>query len=209
METNYHTEYFVDDKSTLFILLLLIICAFIFVILFLVLKLRKRMDKILTILTDENKYLANKQQYVNSKNNLNKHLVNQTIEDHTSAKHSNEQKEELLFNKFKKWIEEEKHYLKPNFDLNWAARELGTNRSYLSKSINSQGFGFSEYINKLRIKKAVEKLENENDNNKNSSLKEIALEVGFQAKSVFNNSFQKETGMTPTQFKEYLKNTKL
>ena len=104
---------------------------------------------------------------------------------------------------------EYKYFLKPNFDLNWAAREIGTNRSYLSKSINSQGFGVSEYINKLRIKEVIKIFENENDIRNNLSLPEIAAEVGFNTVSVFYNSFHKETGMTPSQFRDNLKLFKL
>ncbi len=47
--------------------------------------------------------------------------------------------------------------------------------------------------------------ENENDIRNNLSLPEIALKVGFNTVSVFYNSFRKETGMTPFQFKDNLK----
>ncbi len=50
--------------------------------------------------------------------------------------------------------------------------------------------------------------EDENDIRNNYSLPEIASKVGFNTVSVFYNSFHKETGMTPSQYKDNLKQGK-
>lgn len=120
-----------------------------------------------------------------------------------------EHKSEILFNKFNSWLEKEKKYLQSDLDLNMAAREIGTNRSYLSKSINQHGVGFSEIINRYRILEVIKIFEDDEDERNSYTLPEIAVAVGFKTKSVFYESFRKETGMTPSQFKENIQYTKL
>ncbi len=44
-----------------------------------------------------------------------------------------------------------------------AAREIGTNRSYLSRAINSRGLKFTEIINKYRILETIKIFKDEND----------------------------------------------
>jgi AraC-like DNA-binding protein len=167
------------------------------------------MDTIITLLRKTEADKLNGLEEEKGINNVRINFDEEIIELNNSIDLPNHQKEILLFNRFDDWLAEYKYFLKPNFDLNWAAREIGTNRSYLSKSINSQGFGFSEYINKLRIKEVIKIFENENDIRNNLSLPEIASEVGFNTVSVFYNSFHKETGMTPSQFRDNLKLFKL
>ena len=205
MGTNYLLLHFVEYIGVFFIFTQPIIVASLVIAIILFLSLRKRMDTIISVLnkTEADK-LNSSEEEEKETNNARINFDDEIKDLDDSINLSKEQREILLFNRFEDWLEKHKYYLKPNFDLNWAAREIGTNRSYLSKAINSQGFGFSEYINKLRIKEVIKIFENENDIRNNLSLPEIALKVGFNSKSVFYNSFHKETGMTPFQFKENL-----
>ena len=160
----------------------------------------------------ESKILNTKHQYskdpnTDSLSNLKDVLEldqNNSIIESNPYKLTMEQREKLLYYKFINWIESDKHYLDPDLDLNKAAREIGTNRTYLSKSINSQGSGFSELINKYRIKEAISIFKDDHDTRNELNLQDFALIMGFQSKSVFFNAFQKETGMTPTHFKEFI-----
>lgn len=95
--------------------------------------------------------------------------------------------------------------MRSEIDLNSAAWELGTNRSYLSNAINAQGIRFTELINQYRIKEVLKIFEDKNDDRNSYNLDEIAAAVGFRTKSVFFESFHKETGMTPGQFREYIR----
>ena len=208
MGTNYLLLHFVEDIGVFFIFTQPIIFASVVIAIILFLSLRKRMDTIIAVLNRSNVEQPNVTKNVKEQNNIPINFDDEIKELNNSINLSNHQKEILLFNRFEGWLEEYKYFLKPNFDLNWAAREIGTNRSYLSKSINAQGFGFSEYINKLRIKEVIKIFEDENDIRNNYSLPEIASKVGFNTVSVFYNSFQKETGMTPFQYKDNLKQGK-
>lgn len=139
------------------------------------------------------------------------HLIReqQTANKNTpSSQLTNDQKDFLLFSEFKEWLEKDKHYLRNDLDLNTAARELGTNRSYLSKAINAQGIRFSELVNRYRVQEVLTIFEDEGDIRNNYTLSEIASEAGFYTKSVFFDTFRKETGMTPHQFKEQLRYNK-
>ena len=207
MGTNYQLLHFVEDIGVFFIFTQPIIVASLVIAIILFLSLRKRMDTIISVLnkTEADKLNSSEEEEEKETNNARINFDEEIKELNNSIDLSNHQKEILLFNRFEDWLVEYKYFLKPNFDLNWAAREIVTNRSYLSKSINSQGFGFSEYINKLRIKEVIKIFENENDIRNNLSLPEIASMVGFNTVSVFYNSFHKETGMTPFQFKDNLK----
>ncbi|MBF6598471.1 MAG: helix-turn-helix transcriptional regulator [Fermentimonas sp.] len=208
MGTNYLLLHFVEDIGVFFIFTQPIIVASVVIAIILFLSLRKKMDTIIAILKRSNVEQPYVTKNVKEQNNIPINFDDEIKELNNSINLSNHQKEILLFNRFEGWLEEYKYFLKPNFDLNWAAREIGTNRSYLSKSINSQGFGFSEYINKLRIKEVIKIFEDENDIRNNYSLPEIASMVGFNTVSVFYNSFHKETGMTPSQYKDNLKQGK-
>lgn len=116
---------------------------------------------------------------------------------------SNDQKKSILFHDFKVWLEEDKKFMDNDLNLNKAATKLGTNRSYLSNAINSQGINFPELINKYRIQEVIRIFENSDDIRNGQNLDEIATNVGFNTKSVFFESFRKETGMTPNQFRDY------
>lgn len=115
------------------------------------------------------------------------------------------QKEVVLFSDFKAWLEEGKKFLQPGLDLSRVAMEMGTNRSYLSKAINSQGVRFTEIINRYRIREVISIFENKEDPRHNLNMDELALRVGFHTKSVFFDSFRRETGMTPRQFRESIR----
>lgn len=102
-----------------------------------------------------------------------------------------------------KKIEEEivikKAYIGSNINLNDVADMLQTNRSYISKLINSvYEKNFNDYINELRIKEACNIICN---NTKPSfTIDHLYSEVGFASKSTFYSAFKKYTGVTPAIF---------
>nr|WP_246238994.1 helix-turn-helix transcriptional regulator [Paenibacillus anseongense] len=74
--------------------------------------------------------------------------------------------------------------------------------TYLSKLFREQtGEGLLDYINKVRIVKAKELIENQN-----ITLNEIASLVGFSDVNALIRIFKKYEGVTPGKYKEmYLK----
>jgi AraC-like DNA-binding protein len=89
-------------------------------------------------------------------------------------------------------------YSDPNLTLSDIAREIGTNKHYVSKLIN-EGFkkNFTDYINEYRIKAFISEVENDKNNN---TFLFHAFEVGFNSKSSFNRAFKKMTNKTPSEY---------
>lgn len=86
---------------------------------------------------------------------------------------------------------------------------LNTNTKYLSYILNThKNKDFNSYINELRIKYIIEKIET-NEAFKNYKLSFLAEECGFSSHSKFSAVFKSITGFSPSTFLEYLEKTKL
>ncbi|TWT24237.1 response regulator transcription factor [Planomicrobium sp. CPCC 101110] len=93
----------------------------------------------------------------------------------------------------------EQHYTEP-LRLSEIANHFHFNPSYLSTYFSSHHKeGFSEYLNRVRIKKAMELLEHST-----VSISSISEMVGYSEHSYFCKVFKKITGMSPGSYrKEY------
>ena len=81
------------------------------------------------------------------------------------------------------------------FSFNDAVKMMNMNPGYFSRLFHSIiGISFTNYLNCVKVEKAVELLQN---NNKNS-ITEIADICGFQTIRNFNRIFKKYTGFTPS-----------
>lgn len=111
------------------------------------------------------------------------------------------EKAEKYLKKLLHLLEEERLYRQENITLVSLAKELNIPPRYLSQIVNERiNKNFRDLINRYRIEEAKTLLISP-PRNKDYSILEIAFEVGFNSKEVFNRSFKKYTGMTPTQFK--------
>jgi AraC-like DNA-binding protein len=110
---------------------------------------------------------------------------------------------EKIRKRLKQYVIEDKEFLNPEISLDFLARKIKTNSSYLSKAINhTYDSNFTNFINELRIKE-VQKLMRLPDY-QYYSIEGFAQEVGFKSKSVFNASFKKYTGLTPSYYINFL-----
>ncbi|WP_456288126.1 response regulator transcription factor [Paenibacillus sp. AK002] len=88
------------------------------------------------------------------------------------------------------------HYADP-ITLTGVARQFHFNASYLSSYFASyNGEGFSEYLNKIRLEKAMELLLTTE-----FTISEISASVGYSDQSYFTKVFKKQTGISPSQFR--------
>ena len=107
--------------------------------------------------------------------------------------------EDKILEKLNELLDEKEIYKKPELSLLTLAEELGTNTSYLSTIINTHfRVNLKSLINKYRIDEARRLLVSEEASG--YSIEGIALEVGFQSRSVFYQTFKQITGMTPTAY---------
>lgn len=94
---------------------------------------------------------------------------------------------------------DERIFTNSTLTLDKVAKMLGTNRSTLSKAINSGlGVNFSTFLNSYRIKEAM-KLMNEN-NAQSYKLESIGQMCGFNSRQAFHRAFKNETGMNMRQY---------
>jgi AraC-like DNA-binding protein len=96
-------------------------------------------------------------------------------------------------------FENKDKYLK-YYTLSSLAKELKTNSSYLSKIINSSKEGnFANYLNKLRIEYAINKLKTDRSF-RLYTVQAIAEDVGFNKAQSFSTAFKKQTGISVIYF---------
>ncbi len=127
--------------------------------------------------------------------------VDEEVEKYANSPLSSEKSKEL-FERLEHIMDTEKLYRDGNLNVDRLAERLDSNRSYLSRIINEfSGLNFNNYINKYRIEEAVNTL---SDADNNIPLKALAFELGFNNLTTFYNSFQKELGIPPSQYRKKL-----
>ncbi|GAB5554368.1 MAG: hypothetical protein Sapg2KO_39590 [Saprospiraceae bacterium] len=105
--------------------------------------------------------------------------------------------------KLQAYMVEKEPYLNPDLTVAKLANELDVNVTDLSLLINHHlSKNFHTFINHYRIKKAETLLK---EPTKKYTIQEILYQVGFNSKSSFNGSFKKQTGLTPTQYRDKYK----
>lgn len=96
------------------------------------------------------------------------------------------------------WVKE-KRYTEKGITINRLAKELETNRVYLSNYINTkEEKNFRNWINDLRIEEAQRLLRDHPE----LSVSKIAIDVGFSSVSHFGQLFAQKKGMTPQQWRK-------
>lgn len=108
-------------------------------------------------------------------------------------------KAERVLKKAQYLLEVEKTYKDETLSLDSLAAKLAIAPRYLSQIVNERlNKNFRDFINGFRIEAAKELLV---EPGKENSILDIALEVGFNSKEVFNRAFKKTTDMTPSDYK--------
>jgi len=116
------------------------------------------------------------------------------------------QKAEECLKKLLDLLDIQKLYKDETLSLNTFSKKLSIAPRYLSQITNELlNKNFRDLINNYRIEEAKELLLKPGKND--FSILEIAFEVGFNSKEVFNRCFRKYTGMTPSEFKKMNKDT--
>lgn len=94
------------------------------------------------------------------------------------------------------WLSNEE-YCNSDLTIDSVAREIKTNRSYLSRYINeTYNSNFSSWISSLRIRKAKQIMQSDTT----LTIEEIAYKVGFSSSSYFIQIFLRLEGTTPLRW---------
>ncbi|MCG1035574.1 helix-turn-helix domain-containing protein [Polaribacter sargassicola] len=103
-------------------------------------------------------------------------------------------------------LEKSTDFLSADFNINFLAKKLNTNTSYLSYLINKEyNQTFKQYTTTLRIEYLIKKL-NEESKFRNYTIQSLAEEIGYTNASSFTRAFKKYKGVTPSEFIKSLKN---
>lgn len=103
--------------------------------------------------------------------------------------------------KIKEFMEKQKPYLNPELRLVDLAAGMGL-KGYKISEILNRGFGesFYHFVNHYRVEEAKNRLTDPQFEHMN--ILGIAVDSGFNSKSVFNEVFRKTTGTTPSEFRK-------
>jgi len=135
------------------------------------------------------------------KNQIHKTKDNDVVKKKYSDSQLNLQQKKELLEDIVILMEEEKFFLNSGFTINDFAKQLKTNRNYISQIINEYfNTNFNNFINEYRVKEARKLLLNKEY--KTYSIEGIASIVGFHTKTTFNTAFKKFTGVTPSFFQK-------
>lgn len=103
--------------------------------------------------------------------------------------------QEELFRAAEQKVATQQLFLHKELSLEALAKELDTNRSYLSAAINNYSEGnFNQWINDYRIEYILERIGTTSD------LTRLADEAGFASVNSFYRNFKRCTGMTTSQY---------
>lgn len=92
----------------------------------------------------------------------------------------------------------DKLYLDSSLSLRKLSGHISVSPNYISQTLNeTMGVNFFDYVNKYRVETAKTFLIHGED-----TVLDIAMKVGFNAKSSFYTAFKKETQQTPTGFRK-------
>ncbi|RVU31963.1 AraC family transcriptional regulator [Rheinheimera riviphila] len=124
-----------------------------------------------------------------------------TLQTLTEAKYQrsalNEQLSGNIVNKLHKAMTQDQLFLDAGLSLPKLAKHIATSPSYISQTLNETlGVNFFDYVNRYRVEAAKIQLLTSNE-----TVLDIAMNVGFNAKSSFYTAFKKETQLTPSQFR--------
>ena len=118
------------------------------------------------------------------------------------------EKSEELLTRLRQLFEVEKIYRQAGLTSNDVCRMLGTNRTYLSKAINStHQKSFQELINSHRIEEVKELFKAQQSGGSeyaDYTMQAIAEMVGFNGTSAFYTAFKQAVGVTPTEYKRII-----
>ena len=113
----------------------------------------------------------------------------------------NKDSQQELFGRLERLMQNDQVYKNSLFTREKMAELLGTNRTYLSQTINEQtGLTFTHYMNKYRIEEARRILADPQDD---TPIKAIAADLGFSSVTTFYTLFKAVVQMSPDQYRKH------
>ena len=117
---------------------------------------------------------------------------------HSALKEAHAQQ---LLEKLRLLMQNEKLYLNPALKIQEVANKMGISTHHLSQLLNEQAQqNYAVFINAYRVEEAAKKLQN--PQYAHEKIIAIAYDVGFNTKASFNAHFKKQTGLSPSAYRQ-------
>lgn len=114
-------------------------------------------------------------------------------------------KSEEMFSRLERMMRQDKIYKDPELSRDKIATMLGSNRTYVSKVVNDVcKKSVVQYINDYRIDHSIKML---SDPANDVQIKEVEYESGFSASATFFKLFKERVGMSPSKYRQKVKET--
>ncbi len=102
---------------------------------------------------------------------------------------------EMTYRKIEKIMQEKMLFLDPNLRLGDLASSTGSNRTYISRALQSKEQNFSCYVNGYRLKHIMSLLEENNIADEYKNGNELAEIAGFNCKRTMEKAIKKKHGV--------------
>lgn len=127
--------------------------------------------------------------------------VTETDQAAKSSEPNTKSVHERVYQRLEEIMERDKPYLLSSFDIQKLADMVGTNRTYVSSSVNVvKGVNFPTWVSSYRIDYAKSLFKA----NPRIKIEEVCVQSGFDTMRTFYRQFQKLEGVTPGQYVEGL-----
>lgn len=125
-------------------------------------------------------------------------IVREVREVRYQRSHINGLDTRTILSRLRELMELDRMFLDDRLSLRALSEKLGVSTHQLSEILNSElRMNFKSYINSYRIEEAKRKLSLRADAN----ILNLAFECGFNSKTVFNTTFVRIVGKTPTEYR--------
>ena len=116
---------------------------------------------------------------------------------------TNTNSQNKLFRRIYQLMIKEQAYTKTDISVDYLSKQLKSNTKYISKAIKEEtGMNFNTFINTFRIEEAKRILRDKISST--WSLDAVAEQSGFNNTTSFFQAFKKNTGLTPSAFRNAL-----
>lgn len=190
-----------EKKERIFLYSVILVLAILIVLGMIIYRLQKSRNTVLKALVRKNLEIIREER-------KNFSPVQQHVSVRTNIRNTPDSKKSgLLYNKLTGWLETDNRFTQSDLSLELVAKELNTNREYLSRAINDRNIRFNDLINKYRVQEAIRILTDSNKRNSQFKLSYISSKVGFNSNSAFIDAFKKQTGLNPAEFRKNINAT--
>lgn len=129
-------------------------------------------------------------------------LIQGRLKDNIVLEENEGQDMAVTYQRAQEYMEKNRPFLRQTLTLEELARLLGTNKVYLSRTINVvSGRNYCQFVNYYRIQYAKDLMRKNSD----SKMIEVALASGFNSVVTFNMAFKLNEDLTPSEWlREYV-----